>query len=109
MIIGKPMVTGPPSACTETYIVVGAYETQVEAENLARYLRTRFLRFLVALRKNTQDVTQDRFLFVPSLPMTEEWTDEKLYGYFGITTEEVDFIEKIVRPMELTGTPDDDA
>jgi site-specific DNA-methyltransferase (adenine-specific) len=109
MIIGKPIVTGPPSACTETYIVVGAYETQVEAENLARYLRTRFLRFLVALRKNTQHVTQDRFLFVPSLPMTEEWTDEKLYGYFGITTEEVDFIEKIVRPMELTGTPDDDA
>ena len=109
MIIGKPIVTGPPSACTETYIVVGAYETQVEAENLARYLRTRFLRFLVALRKNTQHVTQDRFLFVPSLPMTEEWTDEKLYGHFGITTEEVDFIEKIVRPMELTGTPDDDA
>jgi site-specific DNA-methyltransferase (adenine-specific) len=101
MIIGKPIVAEPPSACTETYIVVGAYDTKVEAENLAGYLRTRFLRFLVALRKNTQHVTQDRFLFVPSLPMTKEWTDKKLYEHFGITPDEIEFIEKIVRPMDV--------
>jgi site-specific DNA-methyltransferase (adenine-specific) len=56
---------------------------------------------LVALRKNTQHVTQDRFLFVPSLPMTKEWTDKKLYEHFGITPDEIEFIEKIVRPMDV--------
>jgi site-specific DNA-methyltransferase (adenine-specific) len=101
MIMGKPIVAAPPSACTETYLVVGAYETKAEAENLAAYLRTRFLRFLVGLRKNTQHITQDRFAFVPSLPMTKEWTDKKLYAHYGITDEEIAFIEAIVRPMEV--------
>ena len=105
MIMGKPIVAPPPSACTETYLVVGAYETEIEARNLESYLRTRFLRFLVALRKNTQhitrELTRERFSFVPLLPMTEEWTDEKLYKKYGITTEEIEFIESLIRPMEL--------
>ena len=101
MIMGKPIIASPPSACTETYIVVGAYDSKEEAHNLAAYLRTRFLRFLVGLRKNTQDITQDRFAFVPSLPMTKQWTDQKLYAHFGITEEEFAFIETIVRPMEV--------
>jgi site-specific DNA-methyltransferase (adenine-specific) len=101
MIMGKPIVAPPPSACTETYLVVGAYESENEANNLAAYLRSRFLRFLVGLRKNTQHITQDRFAFVPALPMTKKWTDEMLYAHFGITADEVAFIETIVRPMEV--------
>lgn len=100
MIMGKPILAAPPSACTETYLVVGAYESENEAGNLATYLRSRFLRFLVGLRKNTQHITQDRFAFVPSLPMTKKWTDEKLYAHFGISADEIAFIESIVRPME---------
>lgn len=100
MIIGKPIVAAPPSACTETYISIGAYDTKSEAENLASYLRTRFLRLLVGLRKNTQHITKDRFAFVPLLPMTKKWTDEKLYLYFGLTVDEITFIESMVRPME---------
>jgi site-specific DNA-methyltransferase (adenine-specific) len=101
MIIGKPIIAPPPSACTETYLVVGAYKTKTEAQNLASYLRTKFLRFLVGLVKNTQDTTKDRFSFAPLLPMTEEWTDKKLYIHFGLSENEIDFIESMVRPMEL--------
>ncbi|MBP6860186.1 MAG: Eco57I restriction-modification methylase domain-containing protein [Candidatus Pacebacteria bacterium] len=99
MILGKPIVAAPGIACTETYIVVGKYKTEKEAENLAKYLQTKFLRFLVALRKNTQHVTRDRFLFVPDLPMKEEWTDEKLNKLFRLTKEEIEFIDMIVRPI----------
>lgn len=99
MILGKPIVAAPPSACTETYLVVGAYKTEKEAKNLDRYLRTKFLRFLVGLRKNTQHVTKDRFIFVPKLPLNQEWTDEKLNHYFGLTETEIEFIDTIVRPM----------
>jgi site-specific DNA-methyltransferase (adenine-specific) len=101
MITGRPIVAAPPSACTETYIVVGAYRSKAEAENLASFLRTKFVRLLIALRKNTQHITKERFAFVPALPMTKEWTDKNLYSHFGITEEEISFIETIVRPMEV--------
>jgi len=99
MIMGKPIVAAPPSACTETYLVVGAYDSEDEATNLATYLRSRFLRFLVGLRKNTQHITKDRFAFVPQLSMTKTWTDEILYAHFGLTADEIAFIESMVRPM----------
>jgi site-specific DNA-methyltransferase (adenine-specific) len=102
MIIGKPIVAPPASACTETYIVVGCYNTQKEANHLAEYIQTKFLRFLVGLLKNTQDTTKDRFAFVPRLPMTEQWTDQKLYKHFGLTDDEIAFIESMVRPMEAS-------
>jgi len=100
MIMGKPIVAPPPSACTETYLVVGSYKTQVEAVHLAAYLKTRFLRFLVGLRKNTQDITKDRFAFVPALPMNTVWSDEKLYVHFELTKNEIAFIESMIRPMD---------
>lgn len=100
MIMGKPIVAPPSSACTETYIVVGTFETETEARNLDTYLRTKFLRFLVGLRKNTQDITKDRFSFVPLLPMKKVWTDKKLYDHFCLTDDEISFIESIIRPME---------
>ena len=100
MIMGKPIVASPLSACTETYIVVGSYDSEVEANNLSIYLRTKFVRFLVGLRKNTQHITRDRFEFVPKILMDKAWTDEKLYQHFNLTHEEINFIELLIRPME---------
>ncbi len=101
MIMGKPIIAPPPSACTETYLVVGTYSTETEARNLAKYLSTKFLRFLVGLRKNTQHITRDRFAFVPLLPMTRTWTDKELYSHFGLIPHEIEFIDSLIRPMEL--------
>ena len=100
MIMGKPIVAAPPSACTETYIVVGTFDNENEAKNLDSFLRTRFVRFLVGLRKNTQHITKDRFAFVPNMPMDKAWTDKKLFSHFGLTEQEIDFIEAMIRPME---------
>lgn len=99
MILGKPIVAPPSSACTETYLVTGVFKTEKEAKNLAGYMRTKFFRFLVGLRKNTQDVIRERFSFVPKLPMSITWTDKKLYEHFGLTEEEIKFIETMIRPM----------
>jgi site-specific DNA-methyltransferase (adenine-specific) len=54
----------------------------------------------VGLRKNTQHITKDRFSFVPLLPMTKVWSDEKLYTNFGLSDSEIAFIESMIRPME---------
>jgi site-specific DNA-methyltransferase (adenine-specific) len=98
-ILGVPILSEPGTCCTETYIVAGSFNSEIQAKNFETYMRTRFFRFLVALRKNTQHVTQSRFKFVPLLDMNKKWSDEKLYNFFGISAEEIKFIESIVREM----------
>ncbi|MDO9578839.1 MAG: Eco57I restriction-modification methylase domain-containing protein [Candidatus Cloacimonadales bacterium] len=99
-ILGKPFVVEPPSACTETYIVAGSYDNKAQAKNLAAYIITRFFRFLVLLAKSTQDASAKVYKFVPIQNFEESWTDEKLYKKYGLTIEEIAFIESMVRPME---------
>lgn len=98
-ITGKPIIAAPNSACTETYLVLGVFGCEAEANNLATYQQTRFFRFLVGLRKNTQHLSRDRFSFVPQLDMTESWDDAKLYARYGITPDEVAYIESMVKEM----------
>ena len=78
-LLGEPIALAPGSACTQTYFIAGMFDTGEETENYAYYLATKFVRFLVLQRKTTQDVTPDRFRFVPMLDMTARWTDEDLY------------------------------
>jgi site-specific DNA-methyltransferase (adenine-specific) len=101
LITSKPQILEPNEICTETYIVAGVFEHQKEAENFAAYLRTRFVRFLIALLKNTQDVTQSRFRFVPQMDMTKRWDDKALYKFFGIEENEIKFIESLIREMSV--------
>ena len=90
----------PGTICTETYIVAGAFDRKAEAERLASYLRTRFVRFLVAQLSFSQDITKERFLFVPVLSTHTEWTDAQLYKRYDLSKEEIAFIESKTRPME---------
>lgn len=98
--LSKPMIAGPGTACTETYIVAGHFSSEEEAKRFARYLRTRFLRFMVSLRKPTQDALKPVYGFVPDLPLDVEWTDEKLYERYGLNAAEVEFVESQVAPHD---------
>jgi len=97
-IIGKPFVVEPPSACTQTYMVFWA-ETEAQAESLQSYICTRFFRFIVSLRKITQHALRSTYTWVPIQEWDREWTDEELYAKYGITDDEVAFIESMIRPM----------
>jgi site-specific DNA-methyltransferase (adenine-specific) len=55
---------------------------------------------MVFLRKISQDNPKDRFFFVPIQDYNEPWTDEKLYKKYGLTSEEIELIESMIRPME---------
>ncbi|MBW0151799.1 MAG: Eco57I restriction-modification methylase domain-containing protein [Phenylobacterium sp.] len=99
-IYNYPIVAGPGTACSETYLVISRFKSEAEAVRFSAYLRTRFVRFLVSLRKNTQDIYNERFQFVPALPMDRTWTDDELYKRYGITSEEQSFINSMIRPME---------
>jgi site-specific DNA-methyltransferase (adenine-specific) len=95
-ILGEPVLAAPGSACTETYLVIGVFESEILARNLAAYMRTRFVRFLVSLRKITQNITRDSYRFVPLLPMDRLWTDKDLYKRYGITSDQATFIESLI-------------
>lgn len=99
-IYNHPIIAEPGSACTETYLVISRFKKEAEAKRFSGYLRTRFVRFLVSLRKNTQDIYSERFQFVPDLPMDREWTDEMLYKKYGITKDQIAFINSMIRPMD---------
>jgi site-specific DNA-methyltransferase (adenine-specific) len=99
-IYNHPIVAGPGSACTETYLVIKRFDSENHANRFAQFLRTRLVRFLVSLRKYTQHLYNERFQFVPDLPMDREWTDLLLYKRYGITLDETAFIESMIRPMD---------
>jgi site-specific DNA-methyltransferase (adenine-specific) len=91
--LSKPIIAGPGTACTETYLVAGHFDTESEAASCAQYLRTRFVRFLVSLRKVTQHATRDVYSFVPDLSLKHKWTDAALYKRYGLSKDEIAFIE----------------
>ena len=96
-----PFVAKPGEACTETYLVASVYDSKKESENTVSYLRTRFVRFLVSLRKITQSNSADVFSFVPDLAMDVLWTDEMLYQRYKLSSTEIAFIESMVREWDL--------
>ncbi len=99
-VFSKIDILPPKTICTETYLVVGAYEKKEHTKNLARYMKTRFFRFLVAQFMYSHHITKEAYSLVPILDMDKEWTDEKLYRRYGLTEEEITFIESKIRPME---------
>lgn len=96
----KPIITEKNSCCTATYVVIGSFDSVKEAQGLVSYINTSFFKFLVGLRKITQHATQDVYSFVPVQDFTQEWTDAKLYKKYGLTKEEINFIESMIKPME---------
>lgn len=100
-IINKPFYGEPGSICTETYVLIGPFASKSNAINAISYIKTKFFRLLVLLRKSTQHASKDVYQFVPVQDFSESWTDEKLYKKYGLTQEEIDFIDSMIRPMEL--------
>lgn len=100
--LSKPILAGPGTACTETYLVAGRFESQLEAKRYAMLLSTRFVRFLASLRKSTQHATRDVYAFVPDVPLDRNWTDELLYERYGLTDDEAAFIESQVAAHDHT-------
>ncbi|WP_228479839.1 Eco57I restriction-modification methylase domain-containing protein [Microbacterium abyssi] len=99
-VIGEPIALAPGSVCTQSYYVAGAFDSRDECEHYAQYLCTKFARFLVLQRKATQDITSERFRFVPALPMDALWSDERLYAHFGLTDAEAAYIDASIHPRE---------
>lgn len=100
-IFSRVELLAPNHICTESYLIVGSYHTRQQAENMVTYLKTKFCRFLVSTVLFTQNITKDRFHFVPALSMDTKWTDKLLFNLYNLNADEIAFIESMIRTMEL--------
>lgn len=100
-IISTPFVGEPASISSETYLCIGPFDERPEAESALSYLGCRLTRFLILLHKPSQDTTKRVYTFVPKQTWDRRWTDEALYEKYRLTQEEIAFVEKIVRPMDM--------
>ncbi len=98
----KVRVLNPDEVVTETYIIVDYYKEKNQIISAANYIRTKFVRFLINLTLSSMHIVRDNFQFVPLQDFTQSWTDEKLYAKYGLTADEIAFIESMIRPMELS-------
>ena len=104
-VLGKPFYAEPGSVCSQTYLVIGydadnAFSSKEECENVISYIKTRFFRYLVSIKKKTQNGPRGVYQFVPLQDFSKAWTDEELYKKYGFSDEEISFIETMIRPME---------
>ena len=99
-VIGKPFIGLPNEVCTETYLLINTVSEKKICENVIAYMKTKFFRFLVLQKKNTQNAARNVYSFVPIQDFTQKWTDELLYDKYSLTKEERIYIESIIKPMD---------
>ena len=99
-IINKPFCVAPKSCCSQTYLVVGPFESEEKCINVMAYMKTKFFRFMVMLKKNAQHAMRGVYQFVPMQDFSKPWTDEELYKKYNLTCDEIAFIESMIKPME---------
>jgi len=96
----------PRSVCTETYLVVGTYESKEYAENMISYLTTKFSRFLIMQMLASMNMSKSSYSFLPMQDFSRSWTDNELYKKYGLDDEEISFIESTIKPWSASGDDD---
>ena len=103
--LNAAFIVEPNSASTETYLTIGPFSTNLEAENVMSYIHTKFFHFMVSMVKITQNAMKNIYTMVPMQDFSHAWTDEELYKKYGLSNDEIYFIESMIRTVE-TGDED---
>ena len=90
----------PGEICAETYICIGLFKDFNSANNLSKYLSTKFVRFLMLQALTSIMISQSSFQFVPLQDFSRPWTDADLYAKYKLTEDEISYIEKLIKPMD---------
>ena len=80
-------------------LLLCTYKSKTECANVLKYLKTRFVRALIAMATSTQQMSKANFRFVPLQDFTKPWTDDELYKKYNLTDDEIKFIESMIKPM----------
>ncbi len=99
-VLSRIDILPPNTICTETYLVIGAFDTKEEADNLVKYMKTKFFRYLMSVFMVSHHITKDAYRLVPQQDFKQEWGDQTLYDKYGVSEEERRFIDANIREME---------
>lgn len=107
--LSSPFVMGPQESSTPTFISIGKFKTKIEADNALNYVKTKFVRLLLGILKKTQHNAAPVWAYIPLQDFTEnsdiDWQqsvaeiDVQLYKKYGLSNEEIAFIETHVKEM----------
>ena len=89
-------------ACTETFLCIGETYNENKAKNIISSMNSKFFHLLMFLKKVSHHVTANVYSFVPLQDFTKPWTDAELYAKYNLSQEEIDFIESMIKPMDLS-------
>lgn len=103
VVLSTVRVLKPQEVCTDSYLIAYESNDAVLAENFAKYMCTKFFRFLLLQAVSSINLSKDKFQFVPMQDFTKTWTDEMLYEKYNLTQDEIDFIESMMKEKELDG------
>ena len=108
-IISRTENIGPNVVCRDSYLIVGSSESKLVVENEYKYIQTRFLRFLLMLSVSSINLSSEKFQFIPLQDFTStsdiNWSrsiseiDTQLYAKYGLSEDEISFIESMIKPM----------
>ena len=104
-VLGKPFYGEPGSVCSLTYLCIGYDKdkhnfSKEECINIISYIKTRFFRYIVSIKKKNQHAPKDVYQFVPLQDFSKPWTDKELYLKYDLSEKEISYIEQIINPME---------
>lgn len=107
-VLGHPVFGEVNSVCSQTYLVIGyrpekALSSETECRNVMSYISTRLFRFLVSVKKKTQNGPRGVYQFVPLQDFTRSWSDEELYEKYKLSSDDIALIEETISPMDLEG------
>ena len=98
-VLSVLQVMEPNSACTESYLVAGAFTSKEEADNLKEYLRTKFARFMLMQMLASMNMSKSSYQFLPVQDFSKAWTDKELYAKYKLSQDEIEYIEQVILPM----------
>lgn len=101
-VLGQPFLGDKNSVCSQTYLVIGYNKNynQNECNNIISYIKTKFFRYLVSIKKKTQNGPRMVYQFVPMQDFSKPWTDKELYEKYDLSQDEINFIESMIKPMQ---------
>ena len=99
-VISRALVLAPNEVCTDSYLIAFPTNNKTEAENFYLYLCTKFFRFLLLQSITSINLSKDKFSFIPMQDFSKPWTDKELYEKYELTSDEINFIESMIKPMD---------